>query len=66
MPLIDPMFIEFTWKNKDGKTLKTLINHTKAQTFVDAFVERGVEPHVSMPDEVVLSNQIDILTLQQR
>ena len=62
----DPMFIEFTWKNKDGKTLKTLINHTKAQTFVDAFVERGVEPHVSMPDEVVLSNQIDILTLQQR
>ena len=66
MPLIDPMFIEFTWKNKDGKTLKTLINHTKAQTFVDAFVQRGVEPHVSMPDEVVLSNQIDILTLQQR
>ena len=66
MPLRDPMFIEFTWKNKDGKTLKTLINHTKAQTFVDAFVERGVEPHVSMPDEVVLSNQIDILTLQQR
>ena len=66
MPLIDPMFIEFTWKNKDGKTLKTLINHTKAQTFVDAFVARGVEPHVSMPDEVVLSNQIDILTLQQR
>jgi len=62
----DPMFIEFTWKNKDGKTLKTLINHTKAQTFVDAFVQRGVEPHVSMPDEVVLSNQIDILTLQQR
>ena len=60
------MFIEFTRKNKDGKTLKTLINHTKAQTFVDAFVQRGVEPHVSMPDEVVLSNQIDILTLQQR
>ena len=66
MPHRDPMFIEFTWKNKDGKTLKTLINHTKAQTFVDAFVQRGVEPHVSMPDEVVLSNQIDILTLQQR
>ena len=66
MPRRDPMFIEFTWKNKDGKTLKTLINHTKAQTFVDAFVQRGVEPHVSMPDEVVLSNQIDILTLQQR
>ena len=66
MPHRDPMFIEFTWKNKDGKTLKTLINHTKAQTFVDAFVKRGVEPHVSMPDEVVLSNQIDILTLEQR
>ena len=66
MPLRDPMFIEFTWKNKDGKTLKTLINHTKAQNFIDAFVQRGVEPHVSMPDEVVLSNQIDILTLQQR
>jgi len=60
------MFIEFIWKNKDGKTLKTLVEHTKAQTFINAFVDRGVEPHVSMPDEVVLSNQIDILTLQQR
>jgi len=66
MPLRDPMFIEFIWKNKDGKTLKTLVEHTKAQTFINAFVDRGVEPHVSMPDEVVLSNQIDILTLQQR
>ena len=60
------MFIEFIWKNKDGKTLKTLVEHTKAQTFINAFVDRGVEPHVTMPDEVVLSNQIDILTLQQR
>ena len=60
------MFIEFIWKNKDGKTLKTLVEHTKAQTFINAFVDRGVEPHVSMPDEVVLSNQIDVLTLQQR
>ena len=60
------MFIEFIWKNKDGKTLKTLVEHTKAQTFINAFVDRGVEPHVSMPDEVVLSNQIDILTLKQR
>ena len=60
------MFIEFIWKNRDGKTLKTLLNHTKAQTFVDAFVQRGVEPKLVMPDEVVLSNQIDILTLQQR
>ena len=60
------MYIEFIWKNKDGKTLKTLVEHTKAQTFINAFVDRGVEPHVSMPDEVVLSNQIDILTLQQR
>ena len=66
MPLRDPMFIEFIWKNKDGKTLKTLVEHTKAQIFINAFVDRGVEPHVSMPDEVVLSNQIDILTLQQR
>ena len=66
MPLRDPMFIEFIWKNRDGKTLKTLVEHTKAQTFINAFVDRGVEPHVSMPDEVVLSNQIDILTLQQR
>ena len=60
------MFIEFIWKNKDGKTLKTLVEHTKAQTFINAFVDRGVEPHISMPDEVILSNQIDILTLQQR
>ena len=62
----DHMFIEITWKNKDEKTLKTLIEHTKAQTFVDAFVKREVEPKLAMPDEVVLSNQIDILTLQQR
>ena len=66
MPLRDPMFIEFIWKNRDGKTLKTLVENTKAQIFINAFVDRGVEPHVSMPDEVVLSNQIDILTLQQR
>ena len=66
MPLRDPMFIEFIWKNKDGKTLKTLVEHTKAQTFINAFVDREVEPSVVMPDEVVLSNQIDVLTLQQR
>ena len=60
------MFIEFIWKNKDGKTLKTLVEHTKAQTFINAFVDRKVEPSLVMPDEVVLSNQIDVLTLQQR
>jgi len=66
MPLRDPMFIEFTWKNKDGKTLKTLVEHTKAKRFINAFVDREVEPSLVMPDEAVLSNQIDILTLQQR
>ena len=60
------MFIEFTWNNKNGDVLKTLVEHTKALAFINAFVEREVEPTLSMPDEVVLSNQIDILTLEQR
>ena len=60
------MFIEFTWKNKNGDVLKTLVEHTKVQAFINAFVDREVEPVLNMPDEVVLSNQIDILTLEQR
>ena len=60
------MFIKISWKNSKGEVKETLVESEKVQGFINGFVEREVEPHVAMPDEVVLSNQIDILTLQQR
>jgi len=47
-----PMFIYITWKNKGGKELKTMVDHSKVQTFISAMVERGVEPEVFLPEEV--------------
>ena len=46
------MFIYITWKNKGGKELKTMVDHTKVQTFISAMLERGVEPEVLLPEEV--------------
>jgi hypothetical protein len=51
------MFIEITWKNSKGETLKSLVEHTKVQAFVSGFVERDVKPDLTMPEDVVL-NQI--------
>jgi len=44
------MFIYITWKNKDGKPLKTLIDHTKVEAFVAAFIEHDVQPAIDIPE----------------
>lgn len=46
------MFIEISWKNKQGNVLKTYVESSKIQGFVDSFVKRDVEPVLTMPDEV--------------
>jgi uncharacterized protein (UPF0264 family) len=53
------MFIYITWKNKDGKSLKTMVDHTKVETFITAFIEHGVEPAIDIPelDKEALENQ---------
>jgi len=58
------MFIYITWKNKDGKDLKTMVDHTKVDTFLVAMIEHGVEPAVDIPelDEEALQKQSDLQT----
>tara|TARA_Y100001949_G_C15715433_1_gene212787 strand:- start:240 stop:416 length:177 start_codon:yes stop_codon:yes gene_type:complete len=53
------MFIYITWKNKDGKPLKTMVDHTKVETFITAFIEHGVLPTIDIPelDQEALENQ---------
>ena len=53
------MFIWISWKNKDGKQLKTMVDHTKICNFVTLFIERGVEPKIEIPelDKEALENQ---------
>jgi len=46
------MFIEISWKNKKGDVLKTYVESSKVQGFVDSFVKRDVQPVLTMPDEV--------------
>tara|TARA_R110000824_G_scaffold115163_6_gene266146 strand:+ start:3044 stop:3214 length:171 start_codon:yes stop_codon:yes gene_type:complete len=48
------MFIEISWKNKKGDTLRSFIESTKVQGFINSFVERDVEPVLTMPDEVTI------------
>jgi hypothetical protein len=46
------MFIEISWKNKKGDVLKSYIESSKVQGFINSFVERNVQPTLKMPDEV--------------
>jgi hypothetical protein len=46
------MFIEISWKNKKGDVLKSYIDSSKIQGFIDSFVERDVQPSLVMPDDV--------------
>ena len=55
------MFIEITWKNSKGETLKTLVEHTKIQAFINGFVERDVQPDLKMPEDVVSNNTVEPL-----
>lgn len=47
------MFIEISWKNSKGETMKALIESTKVQGFINSFVERDVIPSLTMPKSVV-------------
>tara|TARA_B110001454_G_C12539765_1_gene358879 strand:- start:402 stop:569 length:168 start_codon:yes stop_codon:yes gene_type:complete len=46
------MFIEISWKNKKGDVLKSYIESSKVQGFINSFVERDVIPSLVMPDDV--------------
>ena len=50
MGLIDPMFIEITWKNSNGDNLKALVPSDKVQNFVNQFLERNVNPVLVLPN----------------
>ena len=58
------MFIFISWKNKDGKDLKTMVDHTKAEAFITAFIEHGITPEVTIPelDKESLENQSVLTT----
>ena len=58
------MFIYITWKNKDGKDLKTMVDHTKVETFLVAMIEHGVEPALDIPelDKETLQKQTALQT----
>ena len=54
------MFIKISWKNSKGESKETLVESKKVQGFINTFVERDVEPSLTMPESVV-KNQL-ILT----
>ena len=54
------MFIKISWKNSKGETLNAYVESTKVQGFINTFVERDLEPSLTMPESVV-KNQL-ILT----
>jgi hypothetical protein len=56
------MFIEITWKNKKGDTLKSYIESTKVQGFINSFVELDVKPELTMPDNVTLETSTPLQT----
>ena len=45
------MFIEITWKNRNGDNLKALVPSDKVQKFVNQFLERNVKPVLKMPND---------------
>ena len=45
------MFIEITWKNSNGDSLKALVPSDKVQKFVNQFLERNVNPVLKMPND---------------
>jgi hypothetical protein len=55
------MFIEISWKNKKGDVLKSYIESSKVQGFINSFVERDVAPALTMPDEVTLETHTALL-----
>ena len=56
------MFIEISWKNSKGETLKTLVESTKVQLFINSFVERDVKPDLIMPENMELRAEAPALS----
>ena len=46
------MFIKISWKNSKGEVKETLVESEKVQGFINRFVEREVEPSLTMPNNV--------------
>ena len=44
------MFIEITWKNSNGDKKKALVPSDKVQNFVNQFLERNVNPVLTLPN----------------
>jgi hypothetical protein len=55
------MFIEISWKNTKGDTLRSFIESTKVQGFINSFVERDVVPILTIPDEMTLETPPTLL-----
>ena len=58
------MFIEISWKNSKGDKMKTLVEHTKVQGFINEFTKREVITSLIMPEEVTINHQLEGLPLQ--
>ena len=46
------MFMKISWKNSKGEEKESLVESNKVQSFINAFVERDVEPSLTMPNNV--------------
>ena len=46
------MFIKISWKNSKGEVKETLVESEKVQGFINGFVEREVEPSLTMPNNL--------------
>ena len=47
--LINPynsMFVYLTWKNLDGKELKSMLEYKKAEKIVKIMIDRGITPQI--------------------
>ena len=45
--LYTPMFVYLTWKNIEGKELKTMLEYKKAELMVEEMKTRGVQPSIT-------------------
>ena len=52
------MFIKISWKNSKGELKETLVESKKVQGFINAFVERDVEPSLKVQGTVELIKAI--------
>tara|TARA_R100001530_G_scaffold53778_1_gene39723 strand:- start:1051 stop:1203 length:153 start_codon:yes stop_codon:yes gene_type:complete len=41
------MFVYLTWKNLEGRELKTMLEYKKAEIMVEKMKTFGVEPHIT-------------------